>query len=296
MIGPALSAEQLYRRKLSIAVKAMNKSVEYWLGAAYRRALETNQDADRVPDPQIAQDAQDAASPALERRRLFAQLFDLRKRWEKHFGEMAKSLALEVVDLAYKANKTAWQAQTKRAGFDVPMQLTESQRTILDVKVRENVDLIRSIPSSYFEKISGDVTRGFLNGRDLEHVAGKLRDTGETTERRAALIARDQANKLTAQMNSARQRELGITYAYWKHSTVDKDPRPGHLRASKEKWIFDTQVGIDFGDQFGVSKPGEPINCRCGSRSIIPGLDADIGPDDLEPVPGFPGAFKLKAK
>lgn len=269
----------------------MAKSVEYWTQAKYRQALEVNQAAGTIADPERAADA----SPFEDSRALLNQLTSLRKRWEKHFADMAKKLALDVVEAAYKANKAAWQSNVKREGFDVPMQLTASQRTVLNVKVQDNVALIRSIPQQYFTKIEGDVSRGFLAGRDLESIASELRATGETTTKRAALIALDQSNKLTAQMNSARQRELGINYAYWKHSTVDKDPRVNHLKASREKWIFDTQVGIDFGDQFGFVKPGEPIKCRCGSRSIIPGLDEDLGPDDLVPVPGFPGAFRKKA-
>lgn len=294
MINPSTAAEQKYRKALQTAVRAMAKSVEYWVQAAYRGALATNQAAGTVPDPDVER-AQDAKNPAFERRRLFLQLVDLRKRWEDHFGDMARKLALDLVDAAYQANKAAWQGQVRREGFDIPMQLTAAQRTIMDVKVVDNVSLIKSIPAQYFEKIEGSVSRGFLAGRDLEAIASDLRATGETTTKRAALIARDQSNKLTAQMNSARQRELSIRYAYWKHSTVDKDPRPNHRRASVEKWIYDTQVGIDFGDSFGFVLPGVAINCRCGGRSIIPAIDEDIGPADLVAVPGFPGAFKKKA-
>ena len=294
VINPSVAAEQQYRKALQTAVRAMAKSVEYWVQAAYRSALDANQDAGNVPDPDVAL-AQDAKNPAFERRRLFLQLTDLRKRWEDHFADVAKRLALDWVEAAYQANKIAWQGQVRREGFDIPMQLTAAQRTVMDVKVVDNVSLIKSIPAQYFTKIEGDVTRGFLAGRDLESIAKELRATGETTTKRAALIARDQSNKLTAQMNSARQRELSIRYAYWKHSTVDKDPRPNHRRASREKWIYDTQVGIDFGDSFGFVLPGVAINCRCGGRSIIPGIDEALGPADLVPVPGFPGAFTKKA-
>lgn len=279
---------------MTVAVKAMSKSVEYWTQAKYRKALEANQAAETVPDPDAAR-AEDA-SPFADQRELFRELTNLRKRWERYFASMARKLATDVVEAAYKSNKAAWQGQVRRQGFDIPLQLSAAQRTIMDVKVADNVSLIRSIPEQYFTKIEGDVSRGFLAGRDLEAIAAELRATGESTTKRVALIARDQSNKLTAQMNSARQRELGVRYAYWKHSTVDKDPRVNHLRASRDKWIFDTQVGIDFGDSAGFSLPGTPINCRCGSRSIIPAIDEDLGPDDLEPVPGFPGAFKKKQK
>lgn len=258
----------------------------------YAKALKANREAGTILDAELAQDA----TPFGDQRELFGELSKLREKWARYFKKRAKELATDLVQAAYVANKTAWQQRVKKEGFDIPMQLTAAQRTILDVKVVDNVSLIRSIPEQYFQRIEGDVSRGFLAGRDLDSISKDLRKTGHVTRERAALIARDQSNKLTAQMNGARQGELGIRYAYWKHSTVDKDPRVNHLRASREKWIYDTAVGINFGDQFGVVLPGVAINCRCGSRSIIPGIDEDIGPDDLEPVPGFPGAFKRKVK
>lgn len=288
-VRPALAAEQDYTRQLQTAVKAMAKSVQYWTLAKYRAALEANQAASNIPDPD-ADRAQDA-SPFGDQRDLYRELDNLKRRWDRYFAKKAKDWATDVVNAAYNANKTAWQSRVRKEGFDIPMQLSPAQRTIMDVKVADNVALIRSIPEQYFTKVTGDVSRGFLAGRDLEAIASELRKTEGVTLNRAALIARDQSNKLTAQMNSARQRELGITYAYWKHSTVDKDPRVNHLKASKENWIYDTQVGVDFGDSFGFVLPGVAINCRCGSRSIIPAIDEDIGPDDLVPVPGFPGAF-----
>lgn len=294
MIPPAPIPEQRYRKALQTAVKAMSKSVEYWTQAKYAKALVANQAAETIPDPDadLAQDA----SPFADQRELFRELTNLRKRWERYFASMARRLATDVVEAAYKANKTAWQGQVRREGFDIPLQLSPAQRTIMDVKVADNVALIKSIPEQYFTKIEGDVSRGFLAGRDLEAIAAELRKTAGTTMNRAALIANDQSNKLTAQMNSARQRELGVRYAYWKHSTAGKEPRITHMRASRENWIYDTQVGINFGDSFGFVLPGVAINCRCGSRSIIPAIDEDLGPDDLVPVPGFPGAFtKRKA-
>lgn len=270
----------------------MVKSVDYWTLAKYRAALEANQAAGNLPEFDINR-AMDA-SPFADQRELYRTLTNLRKRWERYFLAMAKKLATDLVESAYKSNTAAWQGQVRREGFDIPLQLTDAQRTILDVKVKDNVALIKSIPEKYFTQIEGDVSRGFLAGRDLESIAAKLRKTGESTTKRAALIARDQADKLTAHMNSARQNELGIRYAYWKHSTAGKEPRVNHLKASKEGWIYDTQVGIDFGDAFGFVLPGVAINCRCGGRSIIPAIDEDLGPDDLVPVSGFPGAFKKR--
>jgi len=277
-VTPNLGVERAYKRAMEKLIDEMSNSFEYWLAAAYKA---------NPPRMEVAMDALPSAE-------LSKKVRDLGRRWIKKFDDMAAAIAQKFTESGRKATDSSFQQALKDAGFAVEFKVTPVMRDAMNATIAENVSLIKSIPSQYFTKIEGDVSRGFLAGRDLEAIASELRGTGESTVKRAALIARDQSNKLTAHMNSARQNELGIRYAYWKHSTVDKDPRVNHLRATRDKWIFDTQVGIDFGDSFGFVLPGVAINCRCGSRSIIPAIDEDLGPDDLVPVPGFPGGFKRK--
>jgi len=270
----------------------MVKSYQWWLSSNYREALAANVEAGRVPD--LAQDA----APKSAQQRLLGELARLRKHWEKHFADVATKLARRWASTSYKANATAWKAQMRKAGFTVDMQLSPAQAATLDMAVADNVSLIKSIPAQFATDVQGIVTRSFLAGRDLSTMAKELKARGEITTQRAALIARDQSNKLTADMNAGRQRELGLQWAVWKHSSAGKEPRPNHVKAGREEWIFDTQVGIDFGDKFGFVKPGIAINCRCGSRTLIPAIGRNLAsgkvfdPDKLEPVPGFPGAYR----
>lgn len=272
----------------------MVRSYRYWLGARYREAHEENLDAGLIPD--LAQDAK----PKSAVNRMFRELDLLQSRWQDYFDKLARKLAGDFVDKAYKANATAWAGQVRKAGFDIAMQLTKPQQLVLDMCTRENVSLITSIPQEFHKAIEGVVTRGFVAGRDLDAIAKQLVKHEGITTRRAALIARDQSNKLTADMNAARQAQLGLTWAVWKHSSAGKEPRHTHVRAGREEWIFDTQKGIDFGDAFGQVLPGQAINCRCVSRTLIPSLGRGLAsgksfdPDKLEAVPGFPGAYRMK--
>lgn len=290
-IRPSEAAHRQYRQALDRAVVAMRKSYLWWLSNRYRDALEANVEADRLPD--LAQDA----APGSKARTLFAELKRLQKHWDTYFDQLATRLATKTVDALYRENVNAWKGQMRKAGFTVDLQLTPSQRLILDAKVQENVSLIRSIPEQFHKDVEGIVLRSFTAGRDLHTMAAKIKERGDVTTRRAALIARDQSNKATAQMNAARQRELGLTYATWKHSSAGKEPRHDHVRAGREGWIFDTQKGIDFGDGFGPVLPGEAINCRCVSRTIIPAIGRGLAngkqfdPEKLEAVSGFPGAY-----
>lgn len=284
-----------YSRAIAQAVTNMTASYEWWIQARYRAALEANIDAGRLPDKQWLEGAQDA-SPSQGANDLFGELARLRAYWREYFADFAKKLAAQAVKSWYDDNAAQWQGKLKRAGFDIKMQLTPSQKLILAAKVPENVSLITSIPEAYHKDIEGIVLRSFVKGRDLHTMADEIKAKGQVSVKRAAFIARDQSNKATAQMNAARQRELSIRFAVWIHSSAGKEPREKHVRAGRQQWVFDTQVGIDFKDGFGPSLPGTPINCRCISRSIIPSIGrGDIGDfEDLEPVPGFPGAYRVK--
>lgn len=286
-----------YRNALQKAVARMVASYEYWLRGKYEQALRENVDADRLPDVDVAMDAaKPGQTPRRAANKLFAEMNRLRDYWNSYFDDFAKKLAQGFMDDVQRDNAATWHGRLKRAGFDIEMQLTPSQSLITDAMVRNNVALIKSIQQDYHKDIEGIVTRNFLAGRDLHTMADKIKTRGDVSTRRAALIARDQSNKATAQMNAARQRELDIRWARWIHSSAGKEPRPDHVKAGREQWYFNTQVGIDFGDGFGHVLPGEAIKCRCGSRSIIPsiGRDKDFDVANLEEVPGFPGAYRLK--
>lgn len=295
-VVPNAQTEAIYRRDLAKAIANMSASYEYWLRAKYRRALETNQAAGRLPDPSLAHDA-DLPGPSESAGDLFDELARLRAHWEEHFETLAAKLAAQAVRSMYNDNTLAWGSKLKRAGFDIELQLTPAQKLILKAKVPENVALIRSIQQDYHKDVEGIVSRNFLKGRDLAAMADQIKERGGVTTKRAALIARDQSNKATAQMNAARQQELNLRFATWLHSSGAKEPRRYHVQAGREQWVFDTQVGIDFGDGFGHVLPGEAIRCSCHGRTIIPALGrGDIESfEDLEPVSGFPGAYRARA-
>lgn len=291
LLPPILPNQQTqvrYKRNLLKAIATMQASYEWWIDRKYKAAVEANQEAGRLADPAeaLAQDAKlsrsvRATGSSVKARtdNLFSELTRLRKYWDEYFDTFAKKLAEQASDEWYEENATAWSGKLKRAGFDIRMQLTPSQKLILRTKVQENVSLIKSIQQDYHKDVEGIVLRSFAAGRDLKTMSDEIRSKGDVSKRRAAFIARDQSNKATAQMNAARQRELGIDRAVWIHSSAGKEPRPKHVTAGRERWEFDPNVGIDFGDGFGFVRPGEAINCRCISRSIIPAIGRDRGPD-----------------
>ena len=150
--------------------------------------------------------------------------------------------------------------------------MTPATRDIMQATINQQVSLIKSIPSRYFTQIEGIVMRSVQIGRDLGQLTTDLQDQFGITKRRAAFIARDQNNKATASMNRARQDEIGVTEAIWVHSGGGKHPRPTHLKAGREKTRYDIKEGWLDPALGRHIFPGEEPNCRCVSKSIIPGF------------------------
>lgn len=244
--------EAAYRKRLKNLIAEMAASIEYWTAAAYKK----------YPPRMLAEIAQDA-TPSDQIKKV---LDDLAVRWTRRFEEEAPKVAQAYANGLFKATDSAFMAALRDAGFSVKFKMTPTVRDVLNASVAENVALIRSIPAQYLQKIEGDVMRTYATGKDLQALVKGIKAAHPVTDRRAALIARDQTNKATAVVTRARQMELGITQAKWMHSGGGKEPRPDHVAANGT--IYEIAKGCKISGEF--IQPGESINCRCTSRAILP--------------------------
>ena len=236
--------EAAYRRALAKMIEEMNDSVVYWVSAAYK-----------ANEPEIAQDESPAAA-------LRASIRKLAARWIKRFDEgsirLAKYFAKSISDRSDAALKQI----LKDAGFSIEWRMTRAQNDVLQAVVQENVSLIRSILSQYFTQIEGFVMRSVQTGRDMSQLAKDLQRQYGVTKRRAALIARDQNEKATANLTRARQLESGLTTALWMHSSAGKEPRPSHVANNgksydirKGWWDPNEREWIVPGQNFQTGRP-----------------------------------------
>jgi uncharacterized protein with gpF-like domain len=194
----------------------------------------------------------------------------LARRWQKKFDEAAPKLARWFATKASKRSDATLQRILKDGGFSVKFTMTPAAADIIDAAVAENVALIRSIPQQYLTQVEGAVMRSVRQGRDLGPLAKELRAQYGVTKRRAALIARDQNNKATADMTRARQVEKGYK-AIWRHSHAGKTPRPSHV--ANDGKTYDPARGWWDPHEKKLIWPGTLINCRCFSQTLIPGFE-----------------------
>lgn len=251
-IHPNAGLEAEYRRRLTALTDEMGRSIAYWLSAAYRGN-----------SPEIAEDE----LPAEALRRAIRRLA---RRWQARFNDLADDLARYFAQSVGDRSDAALKAALKKGGFSVEFKMTRAQRDVLNAAVHENVSLIRSIPQQHLGQVEGMVMRSVQTGRDLGQLSTDLQEQLGVTKRRAALIARDQNNKVTAALSRARQVEMGLTEAIWRHSGGGKHPRPKHKKADGTR--YDIRVGLPIGDKGQNILPGEEINCRCIGRAVIPGF------------------------
>jgi uncharacterized protein with gpF-like domain len=264
-IHPNAGIEVWLRKRLLREIEAMDQSVRWWLGAAYR-SQEGRIDATANPPAKSYVVVAADARPADYLERVMAAL---RRRWGKRWDALGEEIAEKFARRAGATVDDAVEAALRGADMRVSLQISKAQRDQLAATVNENVALIRTIPEQYLGAVEGHVMRSVLAGRDLQGLNRDIKATYGVTTRRARLIARDQNNKATAYFTKTRQLELGIEQAVWVHSGAGKTPRPSHVKAGRERVVYNVAEGwLDP----AINKriwPGTEINCRCTSRSII---------------------------
>ena len=150
-------------------------------------------------------------------------------------------------------------------GVDISPVLTQSGPILdaLRAATKDNIDLIKSIPEQYFEKLGDAVGKNMERGMRFEDLAKEIERIGDVTESRAKLIARDQTSKMNGAFNQARQTSLGIDKYQWQTSG-DERVRPEHDANDGEVFRWDSPPA--------TGHPGHDVNCRCVA---IPYFDLD---------------------
>jgi len=304
-LHPNAGVEAAYRRKLYDLVEDMVASVERWITAAYRKAApKMAQDADPphiesanvggarpwvamvdgqplttskgVPIRFSTKAAAVTAARAFVGELLPADLLqtamsDLGDYWLGQFDLAAPRLARWFSKSSSMRTDEQLRSILRDGGFSVRFNPTPEHLDVLRASVHENVALIKSIPQQYLKNVEGMVMRSVQRGRELSTLTRELRAQYGVTKRRAALIARDQNSKATSAYQEARRTTLGITEAVWMHSHGGREPRPTHVAMDGKR--YKVAKGMWDSAEGKYVWPGELINCRCVSRSIIPALD-----------------------
>jgi SPP1 gp7 family putative phage head morphogenesis protein len=249
-VRPNLGLEVAYQRSLDRMLDRMHAAIAQAVAICWRRK-----------PPELAADESPAAA-------LQAMMGRLTRKWKASFDEFARTRGRAFGGEAAAQADRSFAAQLRKAGFTVRFQPTRAWNDVKQATIQANVGLIRSIPAEHLTAVEGIVMRGVQNGRDMHSISEALQHQFGVTKRRAAFIARDQANKATAAITRVRQAELGITEAEWLHSGGGRHPRPEHVAFSGKRYAIDKGAYLEGKWVW----PGTEPNCRCVCKSIIPGI------------------------
>lgn len=243
-----------YRRALQKLIARMSKRVEKAVLAEYKKR-----------PPKVAKLAQDTAKGMNE------VLDDLAKEWSDTFAQQAEELAPLAMKKAFMLSQQSLVSALKKAGWTVEFKMSPAMKDALNAKIQENIDLIKSIPEQYLEKVRNAVWDGYSLGGDLEKLTRDLKHIYPITDARAEFIARDQCRKANAVTNKTRMQELGLKKGVWKHSHGGKHPRKSHEAADGREFDLDKGCLIDGKYIF----PGEEPNCRCIFMAVLDNVDVE---------------------
>jgi len=147
-----------------------------------------------------------------------------------------------------------------------PLFIDGQINVLMMMAIKENVELIRSIPLQLQGDLIKHVTETIeKHGFNEQKLIKTLNNRFNVAGSRAKLIARDQTSKTIGALTKARHQQIGITEYVWITSN-DERVRSSHasLNGSKQEWATPPPVS---------GHPGHSIQCRCVAQAVIEGVD-----------------------
>lgn len=224
-----------------------------------------------------------------ESQELATVLLELKVKWEPVFEKRSRVIGGWFTSESDKNARVDVQKMLEPYGLGtVSPHFEQAHLKTVEGVLRENVERIRSVPSTYFDGIEKALRESLSGGlRDLEAIHKALdpvvKERGRMMNRHVAVIARDQSNKASGLLSRTRTMAAGITEGVWIHSHAGKEPRPGHLEAGTKKKRFNLEQGLLVDNAGAGAKkrdvrhtfPGHELGCRCTYRPYIEGVTDD---------------------
>lgn len=198
----------------------------------------------------------------------------LRNTFESLFSKRAKYLASQMVNGSDKASKSSLHGSLKdlSGGLSIKTDLTPPElQESLGAALADNVNLIKTIPSSYMDDIFGAVMRSVqAGGNGLQDLIPHMKQYKMISQRHAKNVALDQTRKAFNNASAIRLQAIGVKKFEWIHSGGGAHPRQDHVDMSGNIYSFDDLpiIGIMYGSTIrGI--PGQLPNCRCTMSPVI---------------------------
>lgn len=197
----------------------------------------------------------------------------MRDKFTSLFARIAQPTAQAMTDQASKDSAQKLGISLKEMSGQVALKtdiLNDSLRDVLVSTVVENVGLIKRIPATYLDNVTGSVMRSIQTGNGLADLTPELDAHGVTIRNWAKNVALDQTRKAYNGINRGRMEALGVKEFEWVHSGGSNHPRAYHRDVLNGKiFAFDDLPHLDGPSKGEKGIPGQAVFCRCTMRPIF---------------------------
>ena len=159
-------------------------------------------------------------------------------------------------------HRQRWVASMTPSGVNMQTLIgPDDVRQTMETVVQQNVSLVRNLSEDMRRRIEQVVFQGFQQRLPATTIARQISDAVGIGRRRATLIATDQTQKLSAQLDTERFRQAEIDEFEWVHSGKVHF-RPWHR--DRDGQVFKLEGDIKPDDM-----PGVPVGCGCRKRAVL---------------------------
>jgi SPP1 gp7 family putative phage head morphogenesis protein len=188
-----------------------------------------------------------------------------------NIGQLAKRLAgFAAASVRDDVDSRLGDSIRQAIGVDVSSLLRANGPLLASMQTATtaNVELIKSIPEQYLERVRETVTNGWSQGLRWEALVEQIQHDGDVTESRAELIARDQVAKMNSSFNQERQQQVGIEKYEWSTSQ-DERVREEHAKVDGMVFRWDEPGPVPSVVDGAPCHAGFDIACRCVPIPVI---------------------------
>lgn len=175
-------------------------------------------------------------------------------------GQVKQLLELESMKHTERFHEAA------RSAFKIDLKSvvkSEDLEAYIDAAALRNAGLVTGMTDDLVKQIQTLTTNSLISGETVKTLQGKLKAQFDISDNRARLIARDQTNKLNADLNKIRHKQAGVEEYVWRTSR-DERVREDHRRVNGEQYKYGEATGTNSG-----AEPGQDIQCRCIAQAVI---------------------------
>ena len=187
------------------------------------------------------------------------------KNYEFQLDDWAQKICEKILNKIERQNAAAWKSAAvgqSAAGIALSASAARLAGAAL---LREQVDLIKSLPRHMAERAQSAALAAMAGGRRASELSAILQSAAGVEAARAMLIARTEIAKANATLTRARAEAVGVTHYVWR-TVGDAQVRPAHDELDGEIFEFGKAPYVE-GE--GYHHPGEFPNCRCYAEPIF---------------------------